>query len=54
MALQAKRKQEQIDRRKRMAQLQWTGDRLEPGDNPDSHFARVEDVLGLDSTDSFV
>ena len=37
-----------------MAQLQWTGDRLEPGDNLESHFARVEDVLGLDSTGSFV
>ena len=34
--------------------MQWTGDRLEPGNNPDSHFARVEDVLGLDNTGSFV
>ena len=37
-----------------MAQLQWTGDKLEPGDNPESHFARVEDVLGLDNTASFI
>ena len=41
-------------RRRKMTQLQWTGDRLEPGDNPESHFARVEDVLGLDNTGSFV
>ena len=41
-------------RRRNMTQLQWTGDRLEPGDIPESHFARVEDVLGLDNTGSFV
>ena len=48
------RRKAQESRRRKMAQVQWTGDKLEPGDNPDSHFARVEDVLWLDSTDSFV
>ena len=53
-ALLEDERQAKKTRRKKMTQVQWTGDRLEPGDNPDSHFARVEDVLGLDSTDSFV
>ena len=52
--LEAEQRQAELNRRRKMAQVKCTGDRLEPGDNPDSHFARVADVLGLESTGSFV
>ena len=61
--LEAGQRQAELNKRRKMAQAQWPGGRPEPGDNPESHFARVaiEDVLGLDNTvntctctDSFV
>ena len=38
---EAEQRRAEFDRRRKMAQVQWTGDRLEPDDNPESHFAKL-------------